>query len=648
MTNLNPDNETDAARIQPWILPNDSANLKDGRWVECCWDDLKRRWEAGHCPRVEELVSTDVLNGLPQDVAVDLIYAEFAIRSDFGEVPDPEEFVRRFPRHATSLKRQFSLDCAVARMSSDSVALDETIVNQAGDTNGGPRETIDIPAAIGKYKIMRRLGAGAQSSVFLAWHPDLSKTVVIKLGHPIGAEVPEVYERFLLEARTLASLNHPHLIKVHDLDVFQGRAYLVMDSVRGRTLDVWLRDERPTSPRIALLFEKLAQGVAAAHRAGILHLDIKPNNILVDEQGEPHLIDFGLARSCDAWERGSDMDFGITGTFLYMSPEQASGALGKLTAQADIFGLGATLYHALTGKPPYSVDSLDRIRQKVRAGDWDTVALKHSNAAPQLKSVCRSALKVDPAARYATMEEFAAALRPKRMSTSTVMASIVATAAVAILVVSLASNLRKPAAVLPETTASAATSAPSETETPIPVVAPMKVSVWDKTADRYLDLVSSVPMKNGDEVKIEVEIPPGSHALLLVLTSDGELRELARLAPATHLQYLRFPAATESAAPLTGKPGSEVLLLFAGNGESISTESLRQLPALMQAWPEIPDLTVIRATSEGVSFLQRDKDFGAAVGRKDPVEQIVSQLEELRRHAASKRLQLEALVFEHR
>jgi serine/threonine protein kinase len=645
MTNLNPHNETEAARIQPWILPNDSASLNDGRWVECCWDDLKRRWESGQCPRIEELVSHDVLNGLPHDVAVDLIYAEFAIRSDFGEVPDPDEFIRRFPRNATSLKRQFSLDCAVARMSSDSVALDETIVNQAGDTNGGPRETIDVPAAIGKYKIMRRLGAGAQSSVFLAWHPDLSKTVVIKLGHLIGAEVPEAYERFLLEARTLASLNHPHLIKVHDLDVFQGRAYLVMDSVRGRTLDVWLRDERPTSPRIATLFEKLAQGVAAAHRAGILHLDIKPNNILVDEQGEPHLIDFGLARSCDAWERGSDTDFGITGTFLYMSPEQASGALGKLTAQADIFGLGATLYHALTGKPPYSVDSLDRIRQKVRAGDWDTVALQHSTVAPQLKSVCRRALEVDPAARYATMEELAAALRTRRMSTATVMASIVATVAVAILLVSLASNLRKPAAVLPENTASAA---PSETETPIPAVAPMKVSVWDKTADRYLDLVSSVPMKNGDEVKIELEIPPGTHALLLVLTSEGGLRELSRLSPATHLQQLRFPAATESAAPLTGNPGSEVLLLFASNTGEISTESLRQLPALMQAWSEIPDLTVIRATSEGVSFLQRDKDFGASVGRKDPVEQTVSQLEELRRHAASKRLHFEALVFGHR
>ena len=205
----------------------------------------------------------------------------------------------------------------------------------------------------GRYRLENVAGHGGMATVFAAHDTVLDRKVAIKLlgrSRDGGAVVRERFER---EARAEAKIVHPNVVSVHDVGEHEdGRPYIVMDYVEGRSLQAIIAEDGPqSSERVAIIGFGIARALAAAHALGIVHRDVKPANVIVDPQGVPHLMDFGLARAIFDDDPGVTAPGVLLGTANYVAPEQAR--YGTASPAADLYSLGAVLYHALTGEPPF-------------------------------------------------------------------------------------------------------------------------------------------------------------------------------------------------------------------------------------------------------------------------------------------------------
>lgn len=268
---------------------------------------------------------------------------------------------------------------------------------------------VDLPAPgdlVGRYRVLDRLGAGAMGVVLGAWDPALDRRVAIKILHPdLGIEPSEgARERLLREAKALARLQHPNVVAVHDVGMWNGSRFVAMEFVRGRTLSAWLA-ERPRRQRaIVAIFAEAAGALAAAHRAGIVHRDFKPSNVLVDDTERVRVMDFGLART--ASEPASEVrpvggldgtatqTGAMVGTPAYMSPEQLAGA--GADARSDQYSFFVALHEALYGRRPATPDE----RLPVRAASGEFLSLP-------LRSAISRGLERDPDRRHPDMEAVA-------------------------------------------------------------------------------------------------------------------------------------------------------------------------------------------------------------------------------------------------
>ncbi|MEO7040033.1 MAG: protein kinase [Candidatus Elarobacter sp.] len=205
----------------------------------------------------------------------------------------------------------------------------------------------------GRYRLDTIVGHGGMATVFAAYDSVLERTVAIKLLQRGRDASGVVHERFRREALAEAKIVHPNVVAVHDVGVSdEGRPYIVMDFIDGRSLQAIVEDAPLSSERAAIVGFQLARALAVAHELGIVHRDVKPANILIDEQRVPHLTDFGLARAVDKVEADLTAPGVLVGTPHYVAPEQAR--YGYATAQADLYSLGAVLYFALAGVPPFT------------------------------------------------------------------------------------------------------------------------------------------------------------------------------------------------------------------------------------------------------------------------------------------------------
>src|SRR6476660_582218 len=214
--------------------------------------------------------------------------------------------------------------------------------------NGAPN-----PRDLGDYELLEEIGRGAQGVVYRARQKSLNRIVALKiisLGH--WASKAHV-KRFRREAEAAASLEHPCIVPIYEVGERDGACYFSMRFVEGGQLDEILKREPIPPRRAAELVVKLARTVHYAHEHRILHRDIKPGNILLDQKGEPHLTDFGLARLVET-ESTVTRTLEVLGTPSYMAPEQATGNNAQLTAATDVYGLGAVFYQLLTGHPPFA------------------------------------------------------------------------------------------------------------------------------------------------------------------------------------------------------------------------------------------------------------------------------------------------------
>src|SRR5262249_8071681 len=200
-------------------------------------------------------------------------------------------------------------------------------------------------AVVGKYPIVGVLGRGAQGTVYRAVHPVLNVDLAIKLSNRAFEDDDPQHDLLVREGKLLARLQHPHLVRVMDLDFHDRRPFLAFEYVHGPNLQQFLEEKKPAPRQAALLIAQLARALAGVHQHGIIHQDVKPANILIDEDDNARLMDFGLARLRSVWSEHADQPSG--GTAAFMAPEQARDEVDKISPASDIFALGGVLFFLL-------------------------------------------------------------------------------------------------------------------------------------------------------------------------------------------------------------------------------------------------------------------------------------------------------------
>lgn len=295
--------------------------------------------------------------------------------------------------------------------------------------DGAPRMVLNFKANLTKFKDFARGGLG---QVFAAFDEELHREIAVKTILPKFAQNPEVFARFKQEMIITGALNHPGIVPIYGLGSLDGKPCYIMRLIDGADLgevvkklyqspissDDWLIQLRRWLGR----FVSACYTIAYAHDRGIIHLDIKPANIMLGKFGETIVIDWGMAQKTgESSQRSVTGDWlpalpdkfrrqKVGGTPVFMSPEQAAGMVDKLSPASDIYSLGATLYFLLTGNLPYSADKKDTLFEKIQNGGFPPPRKVNPNVPIELEAICLKARALSPNDRYATASELADAI----------------------------------------------------------------------------------------------------------------------------------------------------------------------------------------------------------------------------------------------
>src|SRR5438034_1303153 len=261
--------------------------------------------------------------------------------------------------------------------------------------------SVEILGELGDYELLEEIGRGGQGVVYRARQKSLNRTVALKvIGLGQWATKPHL-QRFRLEAEAAASLDHPCIVPIHEVGEREGCCYFSMNFVEGGQLDEVAKREPMPLRRAAELIAKLARTVNYAHEHGILHRDIKPGNVLLDANSEPHLTDFGLARLVEP-ESTVTRKMEVLGTPSYMAPEQAIGNNARVGRATDVYGLGAVFYQLLTGHPPFAGGTTFETVRLVLDTEPRNPRLWNPKVDRDLATICLKCLEKDPKRRYAS------------------------------------------------------------------------------------------------------------------------------------------------------------------------------------------------------------------------------------------------------
>lgn len=285
----------------------------------------------------------------------------------------------------------------------------ETVSSQPQPLNEDQCETLPpgMPRQLGRYQIQRVLGRGGMGTVYLARDSELDRDVALKVPEfKDQRDATRAAERFRREAKSMATVQHPNLCPVYDVGEFDGRLYLTMAYINGPTLHERISEAGAFDESSALeLMGTLARAVQFAHDAGIVHRDLKPSNIMVNELGEPVVMDFGLALRQDG-DGASTQEGGVVGTPMYMAPEQVEGNQELIGPRSDVYALGVILYHMLCGQPPFD-GSVYSILGKTATGTKPPSPSEVASVTPAVEAVVLKAMAFDIEERYQTAEDLA-------------------------------------------------------------------------------------------------------------------------------------------------------------------------------------------------------------------------------------------------
>jgi predicted Ser/Thr protein kinase len=614
---------------------------------------MQTAWSRGDRRTVEHFLEDDPELCGNADAALDCIYGEYVLREELGERPDPEEYCRRFPHFAEALRRLFAVDQALVGDGSQSTdPRDRATLPSATDPLPVPSRPMSpgVPASIGKYRVVSALDAGGQGLVFRAVHPTLGQDVVVKLArHPV--EPGQKQHSLLDEGRLLAGLDHPHLARVYDLDFHDDRPFLVMEFIRGRTLEQFATEQRPTPARAAALVAQAARALAVAHQRGVTHRDLKPQNILVDEGGRARVIDFGLAQCRDAYQDTADPAGTIAGTVPYMAPEQARGDTHGIGPHTDVYALGAVLFSLLTERPPVEGRSLTEVLGKVGAGVVNLELLRRAGVPRRLEAVCRRALNADPQRRPTAAEladELDAACRRRwTAGYAALVAGAVLLATVGVwwaVQHGSAGAPGEPSGGPPVATPPAPAPKPGPPFAYADTVPTLFLRVSDEP-DSAGPLTSRLPILTGYRLQVTVKPPPGVHVTLFLLSGTAR-KELAQRKPTASVVPLYFPSEEGTFVTLKGADSTECWLVCGNRSGAVTLAELEKWLPPGPAWPPLPERAVWRLLRpKVVNDTGLPRDIGEVVRQADAEGVVVRRLEELRAALAPHVDYFEAVAF---
>ena len=364
--------------------------------------DLITRWRRNDQRSAETYLENFRSVAQIAELAIDIIYAEYLVREQVGPPPDLGEFQRRFPRYAEVLVEQINLHGAIESPDHEEIEAEES---------AAPATSLAAPqnAKTGtSYQVLELIGRGGMGMVYKARQPALDRFVALKMVRAVDASNEELLARFRSEARLVAALDHPQIVKVYDYGDQDGLPYLAMELVEGGSL-ADLLDGTPWHPRdAAQLLVKLAGAMQYAHQHRVVHRDLKPANVLMASKAEPldvKITDFGLARLYAEDVSSHTKSNAFFGTPSYMAPEQAHGNFKQVGPASDVYALGAILYELLTGRPPFRGDSPVETLQLLLFSEPVSIHRLAPRVPRDLATICDKCLHGEIERRYSTAGE---------------------------------------------------------------------------------------------------------------------------------------------------------------------------------------------------------------------------------------------------
>ncbi len=277
-------------------------------------------------------------------------------------------------------------------------------------TTAGVTALIASPRSFGAYELLEEIARGGMGVVYRARQKTLNRVVALKMILSGQFASKQEILRFRSEAEAAANLRHPNIVAIYETGEHDGHPFFSMDYIEGRNLAEIVRDGPLPSRRAARYVQVISEAIHYAHGQGTLHRDLKPSNVLIDAHDQPRITDFGLAKRV----RG---DFGLTvtgqilGSPNFMPPEQTGGKQAKLGPHSDVYGIGAILYHLLTGRPPFQAETIDQILSQLRETEPVSPRLLNPSVPRDLETICLKCLEKEPTKRYATAQALADELR---------------------------------------------------------------------------------------------------------------------------------------------------------------------------------------------------------------------------------------------
>ncbi|MBY0524594.1 MAG: serine/threonine protein kinase [Gemmataceae bacterium] len=319
-----------------------------------------------------------------------------------GRQPESNSLLQRHPELASMLRCLEGLNHLAAPPNPATQAADSrvTIAHRASamlEGAGAPNGELDF----GNFELLGEIGRGGMGVIWKARQKDLDRIVAIKMILANHLASPVQVERFVAEAKTMAKLHHPNIVRIHETGQVAGQHYFVMEYIAGSSLAERARAGTVSPEKAARYVCTIARAVAHLHAQGIVHRDLKPSNILLDENDEPYVTDFGLVKMLGAGSQATTTG-AILGTPAYMAPEQAAGQSEKVGPLSDVYSLGAILYDLVTGRPPFQeTNPLDTLVQVIE-GEPTRPCWVNPAIPPKLEMICLKCLEKAPEDRYAS------------------------------------------------------------------------------------------------------------------------------------------------------------------------------------------------------------------------------------------------------